>query len=285
MFTITPDIERLIDRSLDEDLGFGDLTTEAIVPDSLRVMGSIVAKTNGVLAGLDLARSVLRKVDSAIEFNPLIQDGEDLKSDGCIAEIEGTASSILKAERTVINYLQRLSGIATETARYAQAVKGYPTRILDTRKTTPGMRALEKYAVSIGGGYNHRRGLGDAILIKDNHIEVMRQTGMELGDIVAKARSVAPHYLKVEVEVENLEEVYEALDAGAEILLLDNMTLEEMAEAVKWVCGRAMIEASGGITLSNVQNVAATGVDFISVGALTHSSNALDISLDLIKVV
>ena len=285
MFKLTSDIERLIDFSLEEDIDKGDITTEILIPSSLAIRGLVVSRSAGVLAGIDVARLVFHKVDKEIEFKSVVEDGEYLKSGSMIANINGPASSILIAERTAINYLQRLSGIATETARYVEAVEGYSTRILDTRKTTPGMRMLEKYAVRVGGGYNHRKGLGDGILVKDNHIEAVRQTGMGLGEIISKLRAVAPHYPRIEVEVENLTDVNEALQAGAEILLLDNMGSHDMAEAVKLVCGRAILEASGGINLNNVQTVAATGVDYISVGALTHSTRSLDMSLELDNVI
>ena len=274
----------MIDLALDEDLGAGDVTTEAVIPDELQGRGVVMSKAAGVLAGVKVARAVFRKVDAGLDFKVLLEDGSALQPESYIAEIDGPVSSILKAERTAINYLQRLSGIATDTSRYVQAVDGHNTRILDTRKTTPGLRVLEKYAVSAGGGHNHRRGLGDGVLIKDNHIEAMRQSGVSLGEVVARAREAAPHYMKVEVEVEDVSEAREALDAGAEILLLDNMGLEQMAEIVKLAGGRAATEASGGITLDTVQAVAATGVDSISVGALTHSAKALDISLDLVGV-
>ena len=282
MLSITPEIEALIDLALDEDLGAGDVTTEAVIPDELQGRGVVMSKAAGVLAGVEVAGAVFRKVDAGLEFKALMGDGSAVELESYIAEIEGPVSSILKAERTAINYLQRLSGIATETSRYVQAVDGHDTRILDTRKTTPGLRVLEKYAVSAGGGHNHRRGLGDGVLIKDNHIAAMRQNGVSLGEMVARAREAAPHYMKVEVEVEDVSEAREALEAGAEILLLDNMGLEQMAEVVKLAGGRAATEASGGITLDTVQAVAATGVDSISVGALTHSAKALDISLDLV---
>ena len=274
----------MIDLALDEDLGAGDVTTEAVIPDELQGRGVVMSKAAGVLAGVEVARAVFRKVDAGLDFKVLLEDGSALQPESYIAEIDGPVSSILKAERTAINYLQRLSGIATDTSRYVQAVDGHDTRILDTRKTTPGLRVLEKYAVSAGGGHNHRRGLGDGVLIKDNHIEAMRQSGVSLGEVVARAREAAPHYMKVEVEVEDVSEAREALDAGAEILLLDNMGLEQMAEVVKLAGGRAATEASGGITLDTVQAVAATGVDSISVGALTHSAKALDLSLDLVGV-
>ena len=198
-----------------------------------------------------------------------------------IASVDGPVSSILKAERTALNFLQRLSGVATATNRYVREVSGHSTRIVDTRKTTPGLRTLEKYAIRVGGGHNHRRNLGDGILIKDNHIQALRGQDMSLGEIIKRAQSSASHTIRIEVEVEDLSQVRESLEAGAEILLLDNMGLLEMTEAVALARGRAVTEASGGISLDTVRAVAATGVDLISVGALTHSVMALDIGLDL----
>ena len=286
----TAEIEEIVDRALAEDLSSGDPTTDSLIPPDVHGRALVVARAGGVLAGVDVAMFVFRRVDPALNARALLRDGSELKSHDAsggtegdvIAEIEGGAAAILKAERTAINFLQHLSGIATETNRYVQAVAGYKARILDTRKTTPGLRALQKYAVTVGGGRNHRHNLGDGILIKDNHIQAMRQAGIGLGEIVERARAAAPHTLKVEVEVEDLDQVGQALEAGAEVLLLDNMEVQEMAEAVAMATGRALTEASGGISLENVREVAATGVDFISVGALTHSARALDISLDLV---
>ena len=287
---ITPDIHALIDRALAEDLHGGDPTTEALISPDLHGRAVVVAKADGVLAGIDVALAVFSRVDPSVDARPLLQDGTAPRSRGVaagiegdvIAEVEGPVASILTAERTALNFLQHLSGIATETNRYVEAVAGYRARILDTRKTTPGLRSLEKYAVRVGGGANHRSSLGDGILIKDNHIEAMRRRGLELAQTIKTARAGAPHTLRVEVEVEDLEQVEEALDAGAEVLLLDNMEMRQMAQAVEMARGRATTEASGGITLQNVREVAATGVDMISVGALTHSAKALDLSLELV---
>ena len=281
MFQIAPEVEALIDRALIEDLSIGDPTTEALVPQDITGRGELKAKATGVLAGVDVALAVFRRVDPSLETHPLINDGSTVQRGDVIALIEGGVSSMLKAERTALNFLQRLSGIATATSSYVEAVSGHRARIVDTRKTTPGLRTLEKYAVRVGGGHSHRRNLGDGILIKDNHIQALRNQGLSLADIIKKAHNEASHTVKVEVEVEGLSQVKEALGAGAEILLLDNMGLQEMAEAVELARGRAVIEASGGISLDTVAAVAATGVDMISVGALTHSVKALDISLDL----
>jgi nicotinate-nucleotide pyrophosphorylase (carboxylating) len=232
---------------------------------------------------------VWRQVDPSIVFNSLIPDGstlgstdpeQEIESD-VIAEVEGPIAAILKGERTALNFMQRLSGIATETRRYVDAVKTYPAVILDTRKTVPGLRSLDKYAVATGGGKNHRRNLGDGILVKDNHIAAAAIYGLTLEQAIKRLTENSPHAMKIEVEVENLEQVIDALEAGAEILLLDNMPVDMMVESVSRAKGRALTEASGGITLENVAEIAATGVDMISVGALTHSVKALDLSLDI----
>jgi nicotinate-nucleotide pyrophosphorylase (carboxylating) len=271
----------IVDQALMEDLSSGDPTTDSLIPRDLRGEASVVAKAEGILAGVNVAAAVFRRLDEDSAFDALMVDGSVLRAGDEIARIEGVVSSMLMGERTALNFLRHLSGVATETSKYVKEVSGYRARILDTRKTTPGLRTLEKYAVRMGGGTNHRRNLGDGILIKDTHIEVMRRTGLDLAGVIEKARAGAPHTLKVEVEVEDLDQVERALDAGAEIILLDNMGPRRMAEAVEMACGRAVTEASGNINLQNVRKVAATGVDLISVGALTHSARALDISLDL----
>ena len=281
MFYMTPETESLIDRALTEDLSLGDPTTEALIPPESTGSAHLVAKEEGVLAGIDVGLAVFKRVDATLETTKALEDGAGLEAGVSVASVRGSVSSILRAERTALNFVRRLSGVATETARYVQAVEGYDTRIIDTRKTTPGLRTLDKYAVRAGGGHNHRRNLGDGILIKDNHIAALSAQGLSLGDIVRKAYANASHMIKIEVEVEDLDQVREALDAGAEILLLDNMSYDEMAAAVALCKGRATTEASGDITLDRVRQVAATGVDLISVGALTHSVNALNISLDL----
>lgn len=281
MLRITPEIEALIDRAISEDFSIGDPTTEALIAPDHMGEAVLIAKANGVLAGVDVALAIFERVDSELETEAVAADGAILSPGDVIARVKGRTSSILVAERTALNLLQRLSGIASQTNEYVRAVEGHSVRIVDTRKTTAGLRNLEKYAVRMGGGFNHRRNLGDGILIKDNHIQALRNEGLTLGDVVRKAYENASHTIKIEVEVENLNEVNEALDAGAQILLLDNMGVEEMALAVHASHGKAITEASGGITLSTVAAVASSGVDLISVGALTHSVMALDISLDL----
>ena len=274
-------IEEIVDRALAEDLGKGDVTTEALISSDQRGTGFIVAKREGILAGIEVAKQVFHRVDPELKVEILLEDGARVKPGGKVAKVSGSIASILKAERIALNFLQRLSGIASETNRYVERVEGLPVRIMDTRKTTPGLRSLEKYAVRVGGGENHRMNLGDGILIKDNHLAALRSQGLNIKDIVAKARQNAPQRLPVEVEVGTMSEALEAVEAGANIVMLDNMNLEDMRKAVKSIHGGALIEASGGITLGNVRAVAETGVDFISIGALTHSATALDISLEL----
>jgi len=274
-------IEEAVDCALAEDLGWGDATTKALIPSDQQGIASIMAKEEGILAGINIAKKVFQRVDSALKVDILIADGSQIKPGSIIAKVEGNVASILKAERVALNFLQRLSGIASETNRYVKAVEGLPVRIMDTRKTTPGLRSMEKYAVRVGGGQNHRMNLGDGILIKDNHIAALRSSGLSLKEIIVKARENTPKGLKVEVEVSTLQEGLEATEAGADIIMLDNMNLEDMRQVVKSIQRRVLIEASGGITLSKVRAVAETGVDFISIGALTHSVKALDISLEL----
>ncbi len=274
-------IEEIIDRTLAEDLGRGDVTTEALIHGHQQGTGLIVIQREGILAGIEVAKQVFHRVDPNLKVDILLEDGARVKPGSKAAKVAGNIASILKAERVALNFLQRLSGIASETSCYVERVEGLPVRIMDTRKTTPGLRGMEKYAVRLGGGENHRMSLGDGILIKDNHLAALRRQGLDIKEIMARARQSVPQRLKVEVEVRTVPEALEAAGAGADIIMLDNMNLEDMRKAVKSVHGRALIEASGGITLDNVRAVAETGVDFISIGALTHSAKALDISLEL----
>jgi nicotinate-nucleotide pyrophosphorylase (carboxylating) len=277
----TPQVKRFISQAIAEDLSQGDITTEALIPKTQRGKASIIAKADGIIAGIEIAKQVFLKVDPELKLAILIEDGTEVKPEDIVAKIEGRIASILKAERVSLNLLQRLSGIASETSQYVRAVKGLPVQITDTRKTTPGLRTLEKYAVRVGGGKNHRMHLGDGILIKDNHLAALRHQGLSITEIVTKARQKAPPKLKIEIEVKTPQEAAEAAEAGADIIMLDNMGLEDMRQAVQLIKGRALIEASGGITLNRVRAVAETGVDLISIGALTHSVKALDISLEL----
>ena len=274
-------INNIIDTALAEDISHGDVTSEVLIPTELQGKASLLVQGTGVLAGGEVVRRVFLKVDPSLRVELLIKDGTRVKPGDMVATVSGRVMSILKAERVALNFLQRLSGIATLTAQYVEAVKGLPTVIVDTRKTTPGLRLLEKYAVRVGGGQNHRYHLGDGILIKDNHLAALRHAGVSLAEAISRARQRAPYVQKVEVEVGSVGQAREAAVAGADIIMLDNMSLEEMRQAVAEIKGRALTEASGGITLDNVRTVAEAGVDFISIGALTHSAQALDMSLEL----
>jgi nicotinate-nucleotide pyrophosphorylase (carboxylating) len=271
-------IDKIVEKALLEDIGTGDITTEFIIPSNIKAKGIIKTSEEGVVAGLDIACLIFQKLDSEIVFQEKIKDGTKVARGKVLAEISGSARTILKGERVALNFLQRMSGIATITSKFCQEVKDLPVRIVDTRKTTPGLRILEKYAVRMGGGYNHRFGLYDAVLIKDNHIAVA-------GGIKSAVNSVQKqisHMIKIEVEVENLSQLQEALEMEVDIVMLDNMELETMKEAVKMAKGKSIIEVSGGITLGKVREIAQTGVDLISVGSLTHSVKSLDISMEII---
>jgi len=274
-------IDHIIDLALAEDISHGDVTSEALIPPELEGKASILVKAEGVLAGGEVAKKVFLKVDPSLKVVVLIKDGTKIKSGDIAATIVGRVVSILKAERVALNFLSRFSGIASQTAQYIAKTQGLNVRITDTRKTTPGLRLLEKYAVRMGGGQNHRFHLGDGILIKDNHLVALRSLGMSLKDIVAKAKQNAPQGLKVEVEVNTTQEALDAVEAGADIIMLDNMSPDEMRHAASLIPSQVKIEASGGITLANVQTAAETGVNLISIGALTHSSKVLDMSLEL----
>jgi len=274
-------IDSIIDLALAEDIGHGDITSEGLIPPELEGKASILAKAEGIIAGGEIARRVFLRVDSSLKIELLIKDGARVQPGDIVATVSGKVTSILKAERTALNFLQRLSGIASQTARYIAEIQGLEVKISDTRKTTPGLRLLEKYAVRTGGGQNHRLHLGDGILIKDNHLTALRALGMTIKDIVAKAKQNAPQGSTVEVEVSTTGEALEAAEAGADILMLDNMSPEEMRRMVDSIPSQVKTEASGGITLDNVRAAAMAGVDVISIGALTHSVKALDISLEL----
>jgi len=281
MLEVTRDIMEIVDRAIEEDLFMGDPTSDILISEDISSRGAIVARSRGILAGVDLAVGGFSRVRQDLDFNLLLKDGSALKPQDTIFEVRGFARSILQGERVALNFIQHLSGIATETAKYVKAVEEFESTIIDTRKTIPGLRSLAKYAVRVGGGQNHRHNLGDGILIKDNHIAANSQRGISLGDTVKLALLKCKHTLKVEVEVTSVSEAKEALDAGAEIILVDNMDVDDMKEVVSFSRGKAVIEASGGISLETVKSVASTGVDLISIGALTHSVKAVDISLDL----
>ncbi len=282
-------VRRLVEAALDEDGARRDVTTRALVGPDQRGAGVFVAKGQGVVAGLPVAAAVFAALDPSLSWRPLLNEGAVASPGDELARVEGPLAPILSGERVALNFLQRLSGIATATRRCVDAVAGLPVRILDTRKTTPGLRALERYAVRVGGGHNHRFNLSDGALIKDNHLAAGRARGLTVAGVVREARAGVPHTLRIEVEVTAFEEAEEALAAGADVLLLDNMSLSEMRRVAAMASiyeGRAggrdvLLEASGGVTLDNVRAVAETGVDVISIGALTHSAPALDISLDV----
>ncbi len=269
-------VQPIIDLALAEDIGSGDITSLSTIPADGMSAATLLVKAPGVLAGLPVAAQVLHTVDPRLALRPLAHDGARVTAGQRVAEIDGPTRSLLTAERTLLNFLQRMSGIATATARYVEAVQGTGARIVDTRKTAPGQRVLDKYAVRLGGGTNHRVNLSDGVLIKDNHIAAVGG----IATAIAAARAAAPHTLKIEIEVERLEDAVLAAEAGADIIMLDNMTPEAMRACVQAIGGRARTEASGGVTLDRVRAIAASGVDLISIGALTHSVSALDISLD-----
>jgi nicotinate-nucleotide pyrophosphorylase (carboxylating) len=271
-------IDRIINNALEEDLGWGDVTTDSTIPEETVITGNFTAKTEGIVCGIEICRRVFEIVDKGIEFQAFMKDGQRVSKGDVIAAISGSARGILKGERTALNFFQRMSGIATMADKFSSRTAGLKVKIVDTRKTVPGLRILDKYSVKVGGGFNHRFNLSDMVLIKDNHIKAAG--GITLA--VAAARKNVSHTLKIEVEVESIKELMEAIDAGADIVMLDNMTLAMMSEAVSIAKGRVLLEASGNMALEgarNVRAVAETGVDIISVGALTNSVEALDISL------
>jgi nicotinate-nucleotide pyrophosphorylase (carboxylating) len=271
-------VERLIELALEEDLGPGDVTTRALILPDRQGAAQIRAKQNLVVAGLPVAHQVFRRLDHQLQFSMNAEEGQEVAAGTVLAQVRGPLAAILTSERTALNFLMHLSGIATYTRKMVNAVAGFPTSIVDTRKTTPGWRALEKYAIRAGGGANHRFGLFDGVLIKNNHLTAVGS----ISEAVRRARKNTHHLLKIEVEVTSLAEVEEALAAGADIIMLDNMDEATMTQAVKLTAGRAFLEASGSMTLERLPAVAATGVNLISMGALTHSAPAVDIHLRLV---
>ena len=272
-------IQEIIETALREDIGAGDITTRATVDKKAEGSAEIIVKEDLIVAGILIAEAVFKTVDAEIAFKAFVKDGNSVKKGKTIAIVSGRLSSLLAGERVALNFLQRLSGIATLTGKFMAKVKGCRAKILDTRKTTPGLRILEKYAVRMGGGFNHRFGLCDGILIKDNHIAALGS----IMEAVLRARENIPHNMLIEVEVKNLDEVREAILAGADVIMLDNMKPAVMREAVKIIGKAALVEASGGVNLQNVRVIAKTRVDFISVGALTHSTRAVDISMEVVS--
>lgn len=269
-------VDKMIVQALEEDWGFGDLSS-SLIPEHLKVRAIIYAKEAGVIAGLDVMKRIFSLTEESLIFTPLLRDGEQVVNGQEVAYVSGSAQKILLAERVALNFLQRLSGIATKTANFVHLVQGTGARIVDTRKTTPGLRLLEKHAVLLGGGHNHRFGLFDAVMLKDNHIKAFGS----ITAAVEQARKQVSHMTKIEVEVETLLQVEEAVQTGVDVIMLDNMDLATMEAAVKRIAGQALVEASGNVTEKNVTSIAKTGVNIISIGALTHSVKALDISLDL----
>jgi len=277
-------ILKIVRDALHEDVGEGDITSAALIPATAEVSGSFVSKDEGVIAGLGVCEIIFQEIDGSVSFKPACMDGEKIRPGRRIAEVSGSALSVLSGERLALNLLGRLSGIATLTGQFVRAVEGTGAKIYDTRKTTPNLRILEKYAVRVGGGHNHRMGLFDQVLIKDNHIAIAKKEGLErLSDIVQKARDNAPAGTKIEIEVDSIEDFEDALAGRPDMIMLDNMTPLRMKKAfdiIRDLPERPLIEASGNITLENVREVASSGVDIISVGSLTHSARALDISLE-----
>jgi nicotinate-nucleotide pyrophosphorylase (carboxylating) len=271
----------IIDLALGEDLGRGDITTDILVPPGIESHASFLMKGDGILAGGEVVEAAFRRVDPTLRTEFFVRDGSPVKKGDIVGRVSGRVGSILKGERVALNFLQRLSGIASTTAEYVSRVQGTTAGIYDTRKTTPGLRLLEKYAVRMGGGHNHRVDLGDFVLVKDNHIAISRRRGMTISGIVMKAKAEVPAGMKVEIEATSVDDALEAARAGADIVMFDNMPPEEMKRAVERMPAGVKTEASGGITLATVREAALSGVDIISVGALTHSTKVLDISLEM----
>lgn len=276
MFVLS-DIDNIIINSIKEDMPSGDITTDNIIDENANSDARMIAKNSGVIAGLDIAKRVFELLDKNVKFEKNVSEGQWVNRGDVIATICGNTRALLKGERTALNILQRLSGIATKTRQYADKIKHVKAKVVDTRKTTPGIRVLEKYAVRVGGGTNHRFCLSDGVLIKDNHIKAAGGIKKAI-DLV---RDKIPHTIKIEVETETIDEVLEAIDGNADIIMLDNMGLDIMKEAVKIINGKAIVEASGNVNLDSVVGIAETGVDIISVGSLTHSVNAFDISMKI----
>jgi len=276
------EIDRIVGAALDEDAPWGDLTSETLIPSAARATAELVAREAGVLSGVDVFTAAFRLVDPAVVVELVADDGDSFARGTVLARVSGPARGILRAERIGLNFVQRMSGIATETARYVAATAGTNARIVDTRKTTPGLRTLERQAVRDGGGRNHRRSLSDAVMAKDNHLAVLTAGGLDLATALRSARERMPHTAHLEVEVDRLDQVEAVLAGGADTVMLDNFTLDELRAGVALIAGRAIVEASGGVTLETVPEIAATGVDVISVGALTHSVRSLDLGLDVV---
>jgi nicotinate-nucleotide pyrophosphorylase (carboxylating) len=276
----TEAIERLVKAALEEDAPQGDLTSQTLLPADAVISAELVAREDGVLCGEDVFTAAMQ-LTGAVSVNFAMHDGEKFGAGAVLATVNGPARAVLQAERVALNFVQRLSGIATMTAKFVEAVAGTKARIVDTRKTTPGLRILERYAVRCGGGGNHRYSLSDAVMVKDNHLVVLATSGVDLGDALRAVRAEIPHTATIEVEVDRLDQIDAVLAAGADTILLDNFSLDELRSGVLQIAGRALIEASGGVTLERARAIAETGVDLISVGALTHGVRSLDLGLDM----
>ncbi len=272
-------IKKIIKNALHEDMPSGDITSESVVPKDSVSTAILIAKEKGILAGIEIAESVFKFINAHIRFSKFFKDGDAFKKGDTLAEVYGNSISLLKGERTALNFLQRLSGIATLTNRYVQALRGKQVKLLDTRKTTPGLRILEKYAVKMGGGWNHRLNLSEMVLLKDNHIKLIGS----IAEAVSRARSKVNPEVRIEVETCDLKQVQEAFHSRADIIMLDNMPLDMITKAVEWIRGRVPLEVSGKVNLRRLEEIAATGVDYISVGCLTHSFKSLDISMDFLS--
>lgn len=272
------ELDKILEIALEEDFPQGDITSESCIPSRSYSEAVFLAKEGGALAGIDVAKRVFEKIDSRLEFEKSFEDGQEFTGGDILARVKGNSVAILKGERTALNFLQRMSGIATKTRKFVQALEGAKTKILDTRKTTPGLRMLEKYAVRMGGGENHRLNLSEMVMIKDNHIKIVGG----VSEAVKRARKKVKKTVKIEVETQSLDEVKEAVESGADIVMLDNMPLEIMREVVTWVKGKVPVEVSGEVVLEKIRDIASLGVDFISVGSLTHSYKSLDISLEFL---
>lgn len=274
-------VDAILERALAEDAPWGDATSEAFLPATAEAAAELVAREAGVLSGIEVFARVFVLADTAVDIETMAADGQRFDAGEVLARVSGPARSVLRAERVALNLVQRMSGIATETARYVAAVDGTGARIVDTRKTAPGLRILDRQAVRDGGGRNHRFSLSDAVLVKDNHLAVLAAQGIPAGEAIRRARATLPHTTTIEVEVDRLDQIEEVVAGGADTVMLDNFTLEQLRAGVALIAGRTRVEASGGVDLGTVAAIAATGVDVISVGALTHSVRALDLGLDI----
>lgn len=272
------EIDSIIDAAFREDFPLGDITSESLIPSQSVSEAVILAKEGGVLAGIEIAERVFEKINSSLVFKKNFEDGQIFVRNDILVRLKGNSISILKGERTALNFLQRMSGIATKTRKFVKALEGTKTKVLDTRKTTPGLRILEKYAVKIGGGENHRFNLSEMVMIKDNHLKLVGS----VYEAISRVRKKVSKGVKVEVETKNLNEVMEAVRSGADMIMLDNMPLEKIKEVVRWVKGRVPLEVSGKVTLDKIKDISSLGVDYISVGGLTHSYKSLDISLEFL---